>query len=134
MSNITRIKLNKKQLSVYKEKSIHSNIQPPYKAITYYYSTFGTNNLLHINISGDNKKLFMSIFGEVDYCYTTWYRSYNWFVEFMGAVFTISSSVRGTTYYLVEDGDNKDVDKLCYLFCLEMDKFLTENKNNESKI
>ena len=133
MSNITRLNLDKKQKSVYKEKSIHSNIQPPYKAIAHYYAS-GGENFFHTDISGDNKKFFMSVFGKVDYAFNSWYRSYNWFVEFMEAVFTISSSVRGTTYYLVEDGGNTDVDKLCYLFCIEMDKFLKENKikNNDT--
>lgn len=123
MTDIKRLKLNKKQIAQYKEKSIHSTIQPPYLAIRYHYH-ISPNDMFSPDISGDNKKLFMSKFGKVDYAFDSWYRSYNWFVEFMGAVFTISSSKRGTTYYLVDAGSNKEVNKLCYDFCIEMRKIL----------
>ena len=124
MTNIKRLVLTKKQKDAYKELSIHSTTHPVYQAIKYHYDNH--SGVFDLNIAGDNKKFFYSQFGKTDYTYVTWYRSYNWFVEFMGAVFTVSSSVRGTTYILVDAGDNKDVHKLCYLFCLEVNKFLSQ--------
>jgi hypothetical protein len=122
MSEIKRLVLTKKQKGEYKELSINSNIQAPYHAIKYHYDNH--SGFFNPDIAGDNKKFFYTKFGKTDYTYDSWYRSYNWLVEFMGAVFTVSSSVRGTTYILVDVGENKDVHKLCYLFCLDMQKFL----------
>lgn len=124
MSKIKRLILNKKEILKYKELSINSFTNVIYNANAYYYRR--NTKVFNFNISEDYKKLFMDTFGKVDYCYTTWYRSYNWFVMFKNAVFTVSSSVRGTSYYLVDIGNNTDVDMLCYSFCIEMDKFLKE--------
>lgn len=47
---------------------------------------------------GDNKNRLLELFGKQLFCYTTWYRSYNWFFEYQGLIIGVSCSIRGTDY------------------------------------
>jgi hypothetical protein len=125
MSSIKKCTFDKKEKETYKYISINSIANVPFLAIKYHYKY--NKEWFNCNIAGDNKKIFFNKFGKSDYTWLTWYKSYNWFVEFMGSIFTISSSIRGTSYILVINKSNKDQDELCYLFCKEMDNFLNNN-------
>jgi len=131
---LTRKKYSKKELIDLKELSINSGIKASTLAsrIEPYYGISGHR------IHGDNRKLFQSLYGKCDYAYDSWYRSFNWFVEFQNTVFIISCSRRGADYYLVLNDSNfnyvnvpqKYVD-ISYEFILEISKLIKENKIDE---
>jgi hypothetical protein len=90
-----------------------------------------TNFMLEaFGLYGDNKKKFKEIFGDQNFCYTTWYRSWNWVFEYKSYFFVASCSIRGTSYWVLsgprtEPYDDISKEECAYEFQQEIMKVLS---------
>lgn len=81
-----------------------------------------------------NVKTFKRLFAEQNGCYTTWYRSWIWIINFKGYDFYLCTSKRGTTIELSYDGSYEEFrdDDVVGDYCIEFVMDLIEDiKINE---
>lgn len=95
--------------------------------ISFFQKVTGAGMFKYSSLFGDHKKLFKEKFGKQQFCYTTWYRSWNWVFDYKGCIILVACSVRGTSYTAYPSmGTAKKPEKVYKEFLNEIKELIEE--------
>jgi hypothetical protein len=100
LSNLTR----KEALSLFETDGewmwgMYQRIKPISQS---YYEENKSVDMKMSDLCGNLKKEMIHKYGKQLFCYLTWYRSWNWFLDYDGLLIGVNTSIRGTDYRIYD--------------------------------